>query len=276
MSTSDTSKQLLNRTALLVCSGKKIGELQSGLEALGACVLPLPVLEPREIEDNEPLDKALASLEEYSWIIFTSGYGVEFFLKRLQERRTKDVMERLPKICTVGPATAKTLAESGMEVALIPDNFVAEGVIQALGEYHGGLQRLSGCRILIPRALQARDVLPNALSAAGALVDIVPCYRTVRADVDAGIIRQIQTKRPDLIVFTSSSAVRNLVDILGSEKGEATLRKSTIAVIGPITAKTVASFGKRVDIVPAESTIASLLVSIREYYSRQSAVDSRQ
>jgi uroporphyrinogen III methyltransferase / synthase len=264
-----SSKPLLNKTVFAVCSSKKMADLTGGLEEMGGKVVQLPVIEAKELDDKHALDKALSSLEKYSWIIFTSAYGVSFFARRLEELGIRrDPFCKL-KICAVGPATANILREYGFETALVPEQYVAEGVIQALDKCCGGLRCLAGHRILIPRALEARDVLPNALAEAGALVDIVPCYQNIKAEMDPLKIRQAWDTAPDLIVFTSSSTIKNLMAILGQEYGKKLLLNSTVAVLGPITAKTAESFGKQVEIVPQESTMASLLEAVREYYSNE-------
>ena len=167
------------RTILVACSEKKWLELAAGLEALGATVLPVPVIELREMEDKRSLDRAISTINEYSWIIFTSAYGVSFFMQRLKELDIASSV-RFPKICAIGPATAKAVQDFGFEVALMPEKFVAEGIVEALARHFGGLPLVAGHRILLPRALEAREVLPDALMAAGALVDVVPCYRNVQ------------------------------------------------------------------------------------------------
>jgi uroporphyrinogen III methyltransferase/synthase len=268
---------LLNRTVLIACSEKKTADLTAGLEALGAHVMRLPVMELRPIEDAHLLDRALASLREYSWIIFTSSYGAQFFMQHLKKRERLRDWSGMPKICAIGPATAEAVKDFGREVALIPEQFVAEGVLAALENFSGGLHSLAGQRFLIPRAEEARDLLPSALAASGAHVDVIPCYRNIRANPDPGLIRKLQKAKPDLIVFTSSSAVRNMVDILGPEDGKRMLLESVVAVLGPITGTTAASFGKRAEILPGQSTIASLIEEIRRYYSRNhSTADNRQ
>jgi uroporphyrinogen III methyltransferase/synthase len=161
------------------------------------------------------------------------------------------------------------MKEHGFDATLIPEEYVAEGVIQALDRRCGGIQELAGHRILLPRALEARDVLPNALIDAGALVDVVPCYQTQKNELEESMIKQLHAMTPDLIVFTSSSAVKNLLAILGQEYGKKLFSSSTVAVIGPIVAKTVESFGKTVEIVPNENTVISLLDKIREYFEAQ-------
>jgi uroporphyrinogen III methyltransferase/synthase len=256
-------KQLKNKKILIACSAKKMVELMSGLEAMGGIVLPLPVISVRDVEVKSVLDGALESLERYSWIIFTSAYGVTFFAQRMKERAL--AFPEGPKICAVGPATARAVEECGFDVALIPHKFVAEGIIEELKTYYRELNRLAGKRILLPRALQARDVLPDALAAAGAQVDVVPCYETVQGEISPDAVRALQQFIPDLMVFTSSSAVRNFVEIAGQDVALKMMREAAVSVIGPVTASTVESYGKLPEIVPKENTIASLLEAIRDW-----------
>jgi uroporphyrinogen III methyltransferase/synthase len=264
---SASQKPLLDRRVLVACSQKKLPEIVKGLEALGATVLSLPVIQLCELEDTQLLDGAISHITEYSWIIFTSVYAVSFFDRRLGELGMSDY-SFFPKVCAIGPATGKAARDAGFDVALIPEKFVAEGIVEALGGYHGALTSLSGHRILLPRALEAREVLPEALIAAGAMVDVVPCYRNVPGVIEKSRLHQLRMDKPDLIVFTSSSTARNLVDILGQEDGKKMLQESTVAVLGPITRDTVESFGKSVEIVPEESTIASLLEAVCSYFSK--------
>jgi uroporphyrinogen III methyltransferase/synthase len=269
-------KPLLHRTILVACSAKKMIELVAGLEAMGGNALPFPVIETQEIEDKQPLDRAIASLHLYTWLVFTSAYAVSFFMRRLKERGTAPGRQALPKICAIGPATAKAVSNFGYDVALVPEQFVAEGVVEALRKFSGGLHSLKGQRFLLPRAKEGRELLPAALSTLGAVVDVVPCYQTVRAELEESVIQRVRATKPDLVVFTSSSTVRNVIDILGQEDGNRMLLESVVAVIGPVTGSTTESFGKRAEIVPKENTIASLLEAICSYFSGDhSACDSR-
>jgi uroporphyrinogen III methyltransferase/synthase len=265
-----SSKELKNRTILVACSAKKMVELASGLETMGGTVLPFPIIEAQAIEDAQELDRALASLQDYDWIIFTSAYGVSFFMQRLNESGICAEASSIPKIAAVGPATAEALSEFGYTPALIPKQFVAEGILEALIDYYGSPQHLKGCRVLLPRALKAREWLPEALKAAGAHVDIIPCYRTIRGTIDDAMISKLRESKPDLIVFTSSSTIQNMIALLGQEEGIRLLMESTIAVLGPITGRTAESFGKKAEIVPEENTIASLLGAIGKFYRKES------
>jgi uroporphyrinogen III methyltransferase / synthase len=262
-------KPLANRTILLACSAKKMAELAAGIEAMGGNALLFPVIEVQDVEDKQSLDNALASLNEYAWIIFSSAYGVKFFVQRLKRLGIRMAGENMPKICAIGPATAKEIHESGYDVELVPEKFVADGVLEALTKYHGSLEALAGRRVLIPRAKEAREVIPEALAAAGILVDAVPCYQTVRAEPVQASIEQLKNQHPDMIVFTSSSTIKSFVEILGKREGIKALMESTVAVLGPITADTAESYGKSPDVLPRENTIASLLEAIHEYYSRR-------
>ena len=261
------SEPLRNCKILVACSAKKMVELTAGLEKLGGSVLPFPVIEIREIEDKQLMDTAIASLQEYDWIIFTSAYGVEFFMRRIKACASREQIQSMPKVCAVGPATAAAVKEFGHEVALVPGQYVGEGVLEALAGYYGGIQNLAGLDVLLPRAQVAREFLPQALARAGVRVDVVPCYCTVQAETDPDTIEELRNSEPDLLVFTSSSTVNNFMGILGADAGRKMLAESVVAVIGPITAGTAAAFGRRADIVPKENTISSLLEAVREYYS---------
>jgi uroporphyrinogen III methyltransferase/synthase len=264
--TPDLARPLLNRTALLTCSAKKMPALVRGIREMGGNAIPFPAIEIRDIEDKAPLDSALRRLHHYSWILFTSAYAVLYFTKRLRELGIQWPSSPATRICAIGPATAAEAQESGFHVELVPEDYVAEGVVQALAKYCGGLHVLAGRRILLPRALEAREVLPEALLDAGALVDVIPCYRTVRAAPDRALLQQLKEAAPDLILFTSSSGVRSFVELFGEQEGRNLLAKSVVAAIGPITGSTVASYGKRAEIIPDENTIDSLLEAIRRYY----------
>lgn len=256
-----------NRTILAACSEKLITELRNGLESMGGTVLHFPVLQTKEIEDKQLLDKTILSLKDYDWIIFTSAYGVQFFIKRLNELGAfKDSCD-FPKVCAIGPATANALAESGLKATLIAEKYLAEGVLAAMERFYGGVHKLLNLRILIPRAQEAREFLPEALTSAGSHVDVVPCYQMVRPQINPEELNRLSGKRPDLIVFTSASTVKNMVEILGSEDFHRLLPDTKVAVLGPITAKEVESHGKCADIIPEDSTVASLLQAISKYFA---------
>lgn len=272
-------RPLEGRTVVVACSAKKIDALGRGLSDLGAQVIPFPVIEAKPVADMGALDRALAALDTYDWLVFTSAYGVSFFVRRMGELGMQTRIDALPAVCAIGPATAAAASDSGLRVDLVPAEYIAEGVVQALRERLGGAGALSGRRFLIARALEGRDTIPVGLRSDGALVDVVPCYQTVCAEPAPDLLSRIHRCRPDLIVFTSPSAVRNMVGILGQEDGKRMLRETVIAVIGPVTREAVFSFGKLAEIIPRENTIAALLNAVGEHYrvaAEQSSVRNPQ
>jgi uroporphyrinogen III methyltransferase / synthase len=263
MSDSELSlKPLKDKFVVLACSAQKSSALAAGMEALGARVLPLNVIDIMEVQDKAPLDAALGSIAGYDWIVFTSSYAVQFFVQRLQEQNMN--LSGLPrlKICAVGPGTAAALAGYGIHTTLMPDEYVAEGILRSLSDYHAGPDGLAGLRILLPRAKEAREVLPLGLKRAGVHVDVVPCYENRPGKIDADILKAMSSKQPDLIVFTSSSAITHFLALAGPENAIQILRKTPAAVLGPITAGTLESLGIKAAIVPEQNSIPSLLAAI--------------
>jgi uroporphyrinogen III methyltransferase/synthase len=260
---------LADKTVVLVCSALKAEALADGLRRMGACVRPFSAIEVCPVRDSGPLDHAIRRLEDYSWLIFTSAHAVLFFANRLRELGVSEERFAPIQVCAIGPGTAKTAAERGFRVSLTPGEFVAEGVIKAMAERMGGLEALRGKRIMLPRAMRARDVIPSELEAAGAIVDIAVCYETVEAKGDPVLIADMKSCAPDVIVFTSSSNVTGFVSIIGEAEARPILGRATLAALGPITAKTLAGFGNAPEIVPLENSIPGLLEAIRRHFRRE-------
>ena len=268
---------LSGKTVFVAASAKLLPELAEGLRALGADVLSVAVLEAKEIEDNAALDRAIAGINQYDWIIFTSAWGVSFFAKRLarifHENSTAAATD-LPKICVIGPATAEAAEKQGFSVTLAADKFTAEGVMQSLEQHYGGAKNLRGLSVLIPRALEAREFLPLALGSAGCRVDTIPCYQTVQPEPGAELSAGLRKKTPDLFVFTSAKAIRNFIKTAAASLGETTVRlrlhDAAVAAIGPVTAAALESEGKSAEIIPSESTVPSLLDAIADFFRNSS------
>ncbi len=260
------SLPLRDRTVVVAASPEKAETLQDGLERLGARVIHARVSLIRAVEDTAPLDAAIRTAEQYRWILFTSVHAVQFFWRRMCVLGLERLRSKLKGICAIGPVTAAGLVELGFTVSLVPDEFVSEGVLRALARAHGGPENLRGVRILLPRAKEGRDLLLRELRAAGALVDVAPCYESVPARLDEGTKGRLAARSPDLLVFTSPSNVRNFVDALGENTGREMLASSTVAALGPVTAAAVLSYGRKADILPEANTIHSLLDAIRRFY----------
>ncbi|HEX5725185.1 MAG TPA: uroporphyrinogen-III synthase, partial [Longimicrobiaceae bacterium] len=231
----------------------------AALAALGAEVVPLPTIRIVPPEDPEPLRRAAAEAGTFDWIVFTSVNGVERFWGALAE--TGRAAEGLggARACAIGPATAGALEARGVRPAVVPSEFVAEAVVEALA----AADDLRGRRVLLPRADLARAALPQGLAARGAEVVEVAAYRTVPDDgagAEAARAR-LAAGEIDLVTFTASSTVRGFVALVGPELGRA-----AVASIGPITSATARALGLRVDVEAEEYTIPGLVRAIRRFY----------
>ncbi len=247
------------------------GPLAEQLEALGARVTPLPAIRIEPSEDTAVLDGAIRELETYDWLIFTSVNGVAAFVERLMAGgRTWEDRGRA-RVAAIGPATAEALAEQGVQADLVPQEFVAEALADALGN-------VAGQRILLPRADIARETLARELLVRGADVTEVAAYRTVVEPIAPELLHAVlEDDRVDAITFTSSSTVRGLVQSLtamlaeGDPEGNADLGGAlagiALAAIGPVTASTLHDYELEASVVAEEYTVPGLVRALVAYFT---------
>ena len=249
---------LFGKTVLVTRARSQASKLTARLEQLGAKVIEAPAIRIEEPADHyEALDAAIAKLNDYQWLIFTSANGVDYFFARLIKTGKDARALGYAKVAAIGSATAAKLREYGIIADVVPREFRAEGVLEAL---KGKLP--SHAKILLPRAQEAREILPEKLREQGAVVDVAPAYQTVAAEVDAESLREkLAAGEIDLVTFTSSSTVTNLVKIIGSADA---LKEIKTAAIGPVTAETAKGNGIEPDIVAKEYTIDGLVEAIKE------------
>jgi uroporphyrinogen III methyltransferase / synthase len=266
--TSPTNQPLVGRTIVITRATDQAGEFVAELEQYGAAVIICPTIEVCPLDNYERLDEAVANLYGYDWVIFTSVNGVEYFFQRLNSAgHNASLLDEL-RVCAIGEATAERLHKLQIHVDVIPDDFKAEGIFDALTRYVGGPEQLQRLNILIPRASVARDFLPKALEAAGARVDVVPAYRTaLPADADRGRVAAMLSGSADCIAFTSSSTVSNLARLFDTNDLSSALAGVVIACIGDITASTATKLGLKVEIQPDQFTTPSLARAIASYFS---------
>ncbi len=263
---------LTDRTIVITRAHNQAGEFLTELERYGATVVLCPTIEIRPLDNYERLDEAITHLYGYDWLIFTSVNGVDYFFQRLNANG-RDVSELdEARVCAIGEATAERLRSLQVHVDVIPDEFKAEGVFDALARYVGGVEKLQGLNVLIPRASVARDFLPKALEEAGARVDVVPAYQTaLPPEADRGRVAAMLSGSADCIAFTSSSTVSNLARLFDTNDLSTALAGVVIACIGDITANTATKFGLKVAIQPDQFTIPALAGAIAEYFSTKDA-----
>jgi uroporphyrinogen III methyltransferase/synthase len=258
-------KPLFGKRVLVTRAREQASALSGALEALGADCIEAPAIKIVPPASYGPLDTAIANLGGYDWLIFTSVNGVDHFLARLLAAGLDSRALGGRKLAAIGVATAGRLRQAGLIADIVPAEFRAEGIITVLSEHIK-----PGTRILVPRAEVARDILPEKLTEMGAFVDIVTAYRTVSGDSDgAALASQLAAGDIDLVTFTSSSTVTNLLGLLGPA-GQELVAKAKVACIGPITAETCLENGIRPDVIAEEYTIAGLVKAIGELYKEGS------
>jgi len=235
------------------------------LEEKGATVWECPTIRIVPPESSADLDNAIAGLSGFSWLIFTSVNAVQFFFARLHALGLDSRALGNCRVCAVGPKTASALHLFGIRADLVPENYKAEGVVEAFRALD-----IAGRRVLFPKADRARDIIPSGLAALGAAVVDPIAYRNVLPDaVEPAILQALEECRIHCVTFTSSSTVDNLARLLGENRFLHLLEGVSVAAIGPVTARTCSELGLKVDIEPQEYTLAAMMDEIVRYF-RQS------
>ncbi|MHB8966337.1 MAG: uroporphyrinogen-III synthase, partial [Coriobacteriia bacterium] len=192
-------------TVVVTRARGQAGALVGLLEDAGAEVLAFPTIEITDPDDWTPADEAIRHLDVYSWLILTSTNAVERFFDRVYAAG-KDARHLAGlRVAAVGPATAEACVAKGVHPDFVPGEYVGEGVLAGLCARGVG----EGTRVLLPRALEAREMLPEQLRERGAVVDVVPVYRTVPGMGDPEVLERLRAGSVDVVTFTSSSTVRN-------------------------------------------------------------------
>lgn len=228
---------LAGRRVLVTRAAHQAGKLSEGLRTLGAEPVEVPVLEIRPPLDCAPLDTALRNLDVYDWLIFTSANTVRAAVERSAALGISFAYAPTPKIAAVGEATAKAARDAGFVVALVPQSYVAESLVEALAG------QAEGDKILLARAEIARDVIPDALRSAGAIVDVVDAYRNVVPESTPALLRAALEQGIDAATFTSSSSVTHLADAARAAGLAFPFAGVKAVSIGPITSATLREHG---------------------------------
>lgn len=227
------------------------------LRGLGAHVIAIPVIALEPPSSWAAADGAIRDLSTYEWLVFTSANGVERFVERL-DASARDLRDLPSRICAIGPATARSVEALHLRVDLLPEAYVAESLAEAF-------ERLGmrGRRVLIPRAQEAREVLPQKLVELGADVEVVPVYRTVLPEASRDLAEQVWASDavPNWVTVTSSSTVRHLAQLVSPS----TLARSKLASIGPVTSVTAREHGLPVTVEAMPYTTEGLAEALCAY-----------
>lgn len=258
---------LLGWRILTTRAKKQSGHLAAPLREMGAEVIEVPTIEINPPNSYEPLDAALKNIKDYDWLVLTSVNGVDAVFERLEKLGMSATDLSHLQIAAIGPATKKAIEKQGLKVAVTPEKYIAESVVEALSG------KTEGKRVLLARAKIARDVLPSELRKAGVLLEVVEAYETkVPAAAQAKLKKLFssRTQRPDIVTFTSSSTATNFINLLGSSYQQA-LGDAHIASIGPVTSKTLRDAGFAPTIEAREYTVQGLVLAIVEHVHKLAA-----
>lgn len=257
---------LFGKRVLVTRTRQQASRLSRALEDMGAAVKEIPTIAIQPPTDPGPLNRAVKRVESYQWLIFTSANGVDAFFAAL-EKAGKDVRSLAgARLAAIGPATAQALNKRGLQPDVTAKSFTAEGLLECLNQ-----SEISGKRILLPRAAQAREVLPQTLREWGGLVDVVAAYESVPPQGAGQRLSQALAEGLDAVTFTASSTVTNFMNLLTPAdcdilKSMSAQGKIIMAAIGPITAETAAEHGLTVHVMPQTYTIDALAQSLAAHF----------
>lgn len=251
------AKTLAGRRVLVTRAPQDAGALRGLLEARGATVLELPAVAIEPPEDTERLDYALGRLAEYDWIVFTSRNAVRAVFERLS---ALEASPAFPQVAAVGPATAAELEARDIGVNCLPTEATGEALAAAMRGL--GMQ---GVQVFLPAGNLSRPLVRQELEDAGARVDEIVAYRTLRpADVEPSSLQAVRRGEIDAIAFLSPSAVRNLADMVGPDLRA--LHGVDLVCIGPTTAAAVRELGLQPAAVAETHTLGGLVETLANMY----------
>lgn len=251
-------KPLFGKRIIVTRARHQASALSQAIENLGGEAWEFPAIEIAPPTAPERLTKVIKELKRFQWLVFTSVNGVDAFFKEL-DRQGRDIRDlKGMELVAIGPVTQAALESKNLRVAYIPQEYLAEKIIEGLAS-----RVLPGQSVLIARAEEARDILPESLKALGADVWDIPAYKTIlgRANREE-LKRMLAEKAVDAVTFTSSSTVRNFMQLLDGDLS--LLDGVKIFSIGPITSATARELGLKVHKEAAQYTINGLLEALVE------------
>ncbi|MEE8397990.1 MAG: uroporphyrinogen-III C-methyltransferase [Desulfobacterales bacterium] len=255
------TRPLMGKTILVTRARAQASDMVKMLSDLGASCLEYPTIEIVAPDSWEPMDESIQDLSRYDWLVFTSVNGVKFFFDRLFHSGLDSRALNGIQTATIGPATEKRLAGFGVKSDIVPESYRAESIIKAFKD-----KNIDGKRILLPRAAEARPILPVELTQMGATVDEITAYCTRIPESNQDLLLDhLRSKTVDFITFTSSSTVKNFKALLPPEQFDDLMDGVTIASIGPITTDTANALGFDVHIDADPFTIPDLCKAMVQY-----------
>ncbi len=240
MTTSGSGRPLEGKRVVVTRARSQASSLVIALTALGAEVIELPTIETVPLDSYDHLDNALRAIESYRWLIVTSANTVRVLAERMTTLGIEPSALAPLRKAAIGSATAKAMQEQGINVDVVPEQYVAESLLKVLGN------QIGGSRILLARAAIARDIIPEALSRRGAIVDVIDAYSTVIPEGAVDRVRKVfsdPSRLPDAVTFTSSSTVKHFFQLFGEARLNGIPEAIAALSIGPITSQTLREHG---------------------------------
>ena len=251
-------RPLAGRTVVVTRARAQASELADRLRALGAAVVELPAIRIEPRIDSEEVKTAVANLHAYALVCLTSANGASLLFEAMEAQARDARALAAATVAAIGPGTAAALRERGIIADVMPERFVAEALAEALEPVP-----IAGKPVLVARAAEARDVLPDALRARGAEVDVVALYETVAEAPDPEAAEAALDA--DYLTFTSSSTVRSFAAVLDDRRPT----RPRVVSIGPITTEAARAVGLDVVVEAERSDIGGLVAALVDDASAQ-------
>ena len=251
------------RRIVITRSAAQSEMLAKELSARGAIPVVLPLVSFADPQDFAPLDRAIAEIQQFDWIILTSAQAVRAVVKR-GEQLERSLMRSGSKlrIASVGPVTAEAARQAGLPVEYVAETHTGAALAEELGD------RLQGAKVFLPRSDRANPDLPAALKRRGAQVTEVIAYRTLKpTDVDQRNLRQMAEGAADAVLFFSPSAVQHFAELFGGEQLRALQDKLAITAVGPVTANVLRQAGVGRTVLAGDTTAAAVVNALEKHFA---------
>lgn len=253
---------------MITRAAAKTEALAKAIRERGAVPIEWPLIEFSAPEDLGPLDNAIARIQQFDWLIFTSGEAV-----REVHRRCKELGQSLAQagsnlsIAAVGPVTAGEVRKIGLQVSYVAQKHSGVALANELGS------KLQGSSVLLPRSDRANPDLPAALKRYGAQVTEVVAYRTVKAKgMDQEKLRECINRQVDAILFFSPSAVQHFAELVGGEQFRRIQDMLAMTAVGPVTANALREAEIQRTVVATDTTAASVIEALEKHFAAKTKV----
>lgn len=257
------ASSLAGKRVVITRAAAQSEALACELSARGAVPVLLPLVAFAEPEDFAPLDRAIAEIEKFDWMILTSAQAVRALTQRAAQTQKPLIRTGVRlRVACVGPVTADAAESAKLPVKHVASTHSGVAVAEELGS------RLAGAKVFLPRSDRANPDLPAALRRQGALVTEAIAYRTLRpAEASTSALDKIARADADAVLFFSPSAVHGFIELFGTAPFSSLQDKLAVTAVGPVTAKALREAGIERVVVAADTTAASVVETLEKYFA---------